>query len=302
VPNSSVCDDKVRPPNAVQARLPGIGRLCYCGRYAQERLVQIKENSIVSGEAGEKDDNTERQENVPSNPQLNYCDIANKICMDLKCCCCRIIAGLNKIHGLITAISTILLVGATISLAVITNNTNKTQNKTLVTSTRAWLAPAQAEMESKSIPTGKLDFSIQYGNVGKEPALGFVAQEDIDFVVAPNSTQSLYAIFPKSTLKDVCARTHAVDGAGTIYPSGLRDYTYFVYATAASSQLPIISDVVNGTKSVFIHGCFAYKTFGVESKSEYCFLRLPKVDPDTKAITFRFVRCPYGNDTHEIQE
>jgi len=39
-------------------------------------------------------------------------------------------------------------------------------------------------------------------------------------------------------------------------------------------------------------GCFAYKTFGIERKSEYCFLALPKFNVKTKHTVFDFVGCP----------
>jgi hypothetical protein len=192
----------------------------------------------------------------------------------------------------IVALFTALLFFATVMNAYFLYTTE-------IATSRAWLAPVQAEIDRRLSPNGQLNFSIQYGNTGKEPALGFVAQEDIGFIAAPNPTQNLYAVFPQTTLKNVCARTHAVDGAGTIYPSGLHDYTYFVYAAATPAELPDISKIVKGAKAIFIHGCFAYKTFGIERKSEYCFLRLPKIDPETKEMTFKFVRCPYGNDIHE---
>jgi hypothetical protein len=183
----------------------------------------------------------------------------------------------------------------------VSEQTDATLRQTMVATTRAWLTPSHAEIDSDQLRTGQVRFSIKYGNVGREPATGFVAQEEFDFVPAPRADQTLYATFPQSTIKNICARTLIAEGAGVIYPSGISDYTYTVVAIADANQLTKIPKVLDGSLAIFIHGCFAYKTFNVERKSEYCFLRLPTLDADTKQLNFRFVRCPYGNDIHEPQ-
>jgi len=176
----------------------------------------------------------------------------------------------------------------------------KIATDSLIAANRAWMAPSRAELDDAAIETGDLNFTIYYGYVGREPALGFVAQQEINTVAAPTlPDQSLYSIFPKNTITDICEITRASDGAGTAYPSGLGDQRYTIFAKADPTEMPNIQAVIKRTRAIFIHGCFAYFTFGIERKSEFCFLRLPIVYSDPNKIGFKFVRCPYGNDTHE---
>ena len=175
--------------------------------------------------------------------------------------------------------------------------TDRTLYQTMVATTRAWVTPFRAQVDSDLIPNGTFKFSIKYGNVGKEPALSFVAQQEIGSAPSTNQ-QSLYEVFPSETITDICAKTHASEGAGVIYPSGLQDYTYTVSETSDKTR-QIAPGVANGTKAPFIHGCFAYTTFGVERKSEYCFLGLPRSDPLPRKLAYDFVRCPFGNSIIE---
>jgi hypothetical protein len=89
-------------------------------------------------------------------------------------------------------------------------------------------------------------------------------------------------------LNDVCARTDAAPiGSGLInYPSGLRDYNY-----AVLTDFIVPQEVISGSKRIYAHGCFAYRTFGEVHKSEYCFLFVPVRN------TGKYVgaHCPYGN-------
>lgn len=171
----------------------------------------------------------------------------------------------------------------------VSETTDRTLYQTMVATTRAWITPFHAELDNDLISSGTFKFSIRYGNVGKEPALDFVAQQEIGSVVSPHN-QSLYEVFPPETITDICALTHAAEGAGVIYPSGLQDYTYTVTETSDEFR-QISSAVASATRAAFIHGCFAYTTFGVERKSEYCFLRLPRNDLP-QAAYLRFCSMP----------
>jgi hypothetical protein len=136
---------------------------------------------------------------------------------------------------------------------------------------------------------------VIYGNVGKEPALGFAAQEDFGSVEIPKPNDSWFNVFPKSTLKDVCGRFDASDGGLTIYPSGPSDHAYSV--SGDRTIFAITTEILDGSRAMFIHGCFAYRTVGPPPhKSEYCFLLLP--DGGTKAgqRTYHSISCVYGNN------
>src|SRR5258708_1153626 len=152
---------------------------------------------------------------------------------------------------------------------------------------RALLSPTAAGIRGGIDIDQPFSYFVSYGNIGKGPAYGFAAQEDIGTVEAPEPQASWYTVFPKNTLKDVCKRTSASDDAGVIYPSGPRDHRYT--ATASPEEFKITPEILNGAKIIFVHGCFAYKTFILERKSEYCFLFSPRDN-------FSALRCPYGNN------
>jgi hypothetical protein len=190
---------------------------------------------------------------------------------------------LNRSNGLITAFATLLLAVTTVSLYFISRNTDTTLRNTLVAANRAWITPASAFLNSAPAVGKSAGYHVRYGNVGKEPAIGLVAQEDLDVTAAQGS---LYTVLPKDRLKDVCAKTHAAQDGGIVYPSGLRDYIYTVFA----DRLPITPEIQNGSKLIFVHGCFAYQTFQQERKSEYCFIFLNAAHGDPEGID-----CPFGN-------
>jgi hypothetical protein len=197
---------------------------------------------------------------------------------------CLLFKSLNGVHGLIAAVATTLL-------AYIAWNTDTTLHDTLVAANRAWITPVVAQVDSTPSVGKPFGYTVKYGNVGKEPAIGFAAQEELDVVDAPAPHASWYTVFKKSILKDVCKRTTASNEGGIVYPSGLRDYTY----AFSTSDFNITPEIENGSKIIFAHGCFAYKTFGRERKSEYCFLFLIK-DPDGRPLAS--AHCPYGNSAN----
>ena len=207
----------------------------------------------------------------------------------------RLIAAidwLNGHHALVTAVATVLLAIATVLLAIATLllaliswNTDTTLHNTLVAANRAWITPASAYLHSAPTVGNSLGYHVRYGNLGKEPAIGFAAQEDLDTIDAPVPQASLYTVLPKNRLKDVCARTHAATEGSVVYPSGLRDYTYSVFTDRL-----ITPDIQGGSKVVVAHGCFAYQTFQREHKSEYCFIFLNTVHGDLEGVD-----CPFGN-------
>ncbi len=203
-----------------------------------------------------------------------------------KACSAAVIKKLDAVHGLLTAVATILLVVATYYLASISRNTDVTLHETLVAANRAWVTPVSGFLFEAPAVGKTLAFYVLYGNAGKEPAINFVAQEEyLDSIDPPAPNTSLYTILPKTKLQDICATTRAAKDGGVVYPSGLREYTYKV-----STQRPITAEVQSGSKLIVAHGCFAYETFGNEHKSEYCFVFLDAAHNDLAGV-----HCPSGN-------
>lgn len=182
---------------------------------------------------------------------------------------------------------------ATLVLGYIAWNTDRTLHETLVAANRAWIAPISATLLGQPTIDVPLTYTVTYGNVGKEPGLGFVAQEDHGVIDTPPPLKTLYSVFPKSLLKDVCGRTHASDDGLPQYPSGPRDFAYRI----STDEVRFTQEILSGVKAIYVNGCFAYKTFGKERKSQYCFIFLPSRLTGSND-TYLATRCPYGNSAN----
>lgn len=171
---------------------------------------------------------------------------------------------------------------------------NRINLEALVANNRAWLSPTSAQITSPIDISGPLRISVIYGNTGREPALGFAAQEEAGAVDAPAPNTSWYTVFHKNTITDVCGHTTVGDGGQTIYPTGPGQQVYNV-----SMNGPLTPEIISGSKILFFHGCFAYRspiTKDVVHKSEYCFLFEPLSDPTSGKRTFKSFACMYGNN------
>jgi hypothetical protein len=104
-----------------------------------------------------------------------------------KSCLVAAIEWLNGINGLLTAVATLLV-------ALIAWNTDTTLRNTLIAANRAWVMPASAFLDSAPVFGKSWGYHVRYGNVGKEPAIGFAAQEDLDTIDAPAPQASLYTV------------------------------------------------------------------------------------------------------------
>jgi hypothetical protein len=163
---------------------------------------------------------------------------------------------------------------------------------------RAWLAPRVATFGKELGLHEPWSITVAYGNVGKEPALNFAAGEEFGSVPSPKPNESWYTVFPTTTLKYKCGLPS--DDGLTIYPSGPIEHRYTVDADARTFD--ITQDILDGTKIMFMHGCFVYDTVNTPHASEYCFLLVPlgdhsilSEDQKRRPDSFRSTSCMYGN-------
>jgi hypothetical protein len=194
----------------------------------------------------------------------------------------------------ITAIgATVGLIGlAFIGLSLrVAERTADDARQALVVANRAWLSPESAQISSPINTKDMLSFTVYYYNTGKEPALGFAAQEDHAWSVpAPKPNASWFTVFNKSSINDICAGTSS-DTEITKYPTGqLQQYHI-------TMDHPLTDDIISGRRVLLLHGCFAYHSpvsGNVTYKSEYCFL-FPLL-PGSVGPVFTAISCMYGNN------
>lgn len=186
----------------------------------------------------------------------------------------RLVAYLKSIDSLITAIATFLLFIATTLLAWIAwlqyqalEKTDHTLNKTLIASSRAWVGPRNAKFEADPMAKTPIDATVEYQNVGKEPALNFsnladffaaTIQEDKDGIVDTKLTAYLNG----------CLKYAPGSAGSVVYPST----GFSSYFLIAKSQPNLVDDaVIKGEKLIFVQGCFAYKTFDILRHTYFCY-------------------------------
>lgn len=153
---------------------------------------------------------------------------------------------------------------------------------------RAWLTPNRSRYVVPPSAGGPAKIEIIYGNSGHEPAEGFVAQQEFATVqsglVGNISSYDLldHAEFvgAQTTFSKICDQANpppegTLDEGPPQYPSSPYELTYPLKVDAGS--LPHYADIVSGNRTLIIHGCFAYRTFGRIHKSEYCmFIAAPQ--------------------------
>ena len=155
----------------------------------------------------------------------------------------------------------------------------------------AWVGPSEARLAGPLVLGGPLGFVISYGNVGRVPATGFAASESVKTFKHPGAYRSWYETFTPDKIEGVCDRVSAAEGRGgaVVFPSGLDDYEYAV----GMDEAPVTAAVLGGSEVLYIEGCFAYRSAGVERKTGYCYMLVPEegVAPEKWA----FAHCLRGN-------
>jgi len=138
---------------------------------------------------------------------------------------------------------------------------------------RAWVGPYNAKLESPRPPALDKDWTItiDYQNTGREPARKFTALLD-QFVGDP--TDNIEGqVMSARIVEDVqqCRQETTSGPAEVIYPIsiGLGGSGYIRKVTIPKSEID--QQVVDGTKSIYVVGCFSYLTLGQVRHSAFCF-------------------------------
>jgi hypothetical protein len=130
-------------------------------------------------------------------------------------------------------------------------------------SQRAWVVPVNEAIEDLTVDKS-LKVNIEYGNVGKEPALHVGESNETWVTVKSKFDDVLDEIRNKWPL---CKETKISVGANVVYPTTGGHSSQFHVNTA----LIVDNDLVNGDK-IFVHyGCFAYETANSVHHSSFCF-------------------------------
>ena len=181
-----------------------------------------------------------------------------------------------------------LLVIATFALAYIALKTDRT----LQAQQRAWIAPHHAIISSKMQAGENFVYSVEYGNIGKEPATNIVinqAEEAIPFDIKLGSWETIFA--KAKVTKYDCNSFRPNPGGFVVYPSIAPERTYGV---DTRKLLPDESEVLRGDKILLVKGCFGYVTLNEPHYSWFCFFWPPfKGGNPNTGVSFV---CPAGTN------
>jgi len=191
---------------------------------------------------------------------------------------------------------TVLLVAVGAIQAYTLYTTDRTLQATLVASNRAWISVARAKFQDEPVANRPLAYYVFYGNTGKEPARGLVAQEEQGLIDPLSLRATVYELFERADPKPndkLCDSVHPDNSGSPVFPSGPYDFPYFRVTNKTLSD-----DVIAGKKVVYVHGCFAYTTSWGIGKTEYCFLLWPLSlrDNDPTIVWPYSAGCPRWNN------
>jgi hypothetical protein len=174
---------------------------------------------------------------------------------------------LKPYDGLITAVATVFLVIATLLLAWIAWQTDHTLNKTLVSSSRAWIGPRNVRSDAAPMVNMALDLYVDYQNTGREPAFNLTHSMDV-FTATLEEDQNGTVDKKLAAFLNTCRSVNKADLGGVIYPStGFANYTLNF-----SIKPELIDDqLIKGMKFLLVQGCFVYKTFDMVRHSYFCY-------------------------------
>jgi hypothetical protein len=160
----------------------------------------------------------------------------------------------------------------------------------MVAAQRAWVGPFDAHLDGKLAVGGDIDVMVNYVNTGREPALSFNYTTD-QFVatvkegVSDEGTKRVGDNLQKCLATDPVAATAATQ---VVYPT--LSGSGFGQLRATIHGLDVDGDVLSGTKTILVPGCFTYRTFGQIRHSAFCFFfQATKTKPEHLAY------CGFGS-------
>jgi|GEM_PF-3526849 hypothetical protein len=166
---------------------------------------------------------------------------------------------------------------------------NGLTRKSLVTSSRAWVAPANAYFTSEISKTVPFSFDVQYRNVGRSPALDVHPTYSLQQVPVSKFDDNTFNDFIETDEASTqCGALGTAPGADVVYPDQPDGYK-FIFTNHLTGW--INDGVVAGSTAVVLQMCFAYKTMDEIHHTSFCYFYRIGVSPPNKQMNI----CTAGN-------
>jgi len=181
---------------------------------------------------------------------------------------------------------------AVLAVRVVSHNTQPAGAGS-VSDTRAWLSPVSIALKSEPLrPDGKprIDITLNYVNVGREPARGVVVDMRSGTVPQDLSSATLNAVFAGDNT--TCDSLITPDKGGMVFPSSIAPRSYSQTDVMANQEM------IEARQGVLVvQACMKYQTAGgAIHTTKVCEYVEPEMD---KPLDQRRMRaCADGNDAN----
>lgn len=164
----------------------------------------------------------------------------------------------------------------------------KTAQDNMIANQRAWVGPSNAKSDKAPELDKDTSVIIEYHNTGREP--GRETIYDVDAFTATDE-EGILATQRINSFVSQCKIKWTPTQATVVFPAagGLGSGTYNLTRQIPASLID--QDVIDGTKNIFVSGCFVYKTAESIHRSSFCYYFNAK-----KTSIANWSICQVGND------
>lgn len=166
---------------------------------------------------------------------------------------------------------------------------NRLTRQSLVASSRAWIAPANAYFTSDIAKNVALAWEVQYRNVGRSPALDTHAVWNLQQIPGSKfDDNSFNAFIEADDFSTSCKNLGTVIGADAAYPDQPDGYK-LMFTNHLTTW--VNDGIIQGDTAVVLQMCFAYRTMDEVHHTSFCYFYRAGVSPPNKQMNI----CTAGN-------
>jgi hypothetical protein len=138
----------------------------------------------------------------------------------------------------------------------------------LIESQRAWVGPRNVRSNNAPLLQQPLDAIVEYQNTGRDPATETIRGIEV-FTATKEENQSGKVTRRVADFTSKCVIMWQPQSATVVYPTTGANPGYELTARIDANMVD--EEVISGAKSIYISGCFVYKTFQTIHRSWFCY-------------------------------
>jgi hypothetical protein len=141
--------------------------------------------------------------------------------------------------------------------------------RTLIQTQRAWVGPLNAAFAAEPMIGKPLEVAIEYRNTGHEPATNFIYYVTW-LAVTPSEDATADFVSQLNSYVHTCRNSQWGGGGSMVFPTTAGFASGYNLTTKSNDDL-VDDAVVQGSKTVFVQGCFRYKTLDIPKYTYFCY-------------------------------